>query len=390
MLTFSQTSKNSEDNRYISPIVKGNDGPISEPLVEVPVIQQPPTQWSGIVGRKKTQRKVNKVNSVTNELLPATSNSGAIKKSRSAQARKPRGTSAVYIVQDKDCELSIPQILSEAKRNINLNDIGINSIKPRASLNGGMILEIGKGLEDKTEILAEKMNELFSGKAVKITCPKRTREILLTNLDISVNEDEIKEELKKVLENCQINEIGKVRQNAKGTGTVWLKCSEDTAHALIQRSTVMIGWSEARVLEIEKRPIQCYKCWKYGHTKNKCTEETDRQGWCYKCGSSEHSARQCSSQSPVCRLCEDANLPKEHRMGSRACSSLKQYEISKKNLKGLIPELPPGSTINKNKDNSGNSTRKRKESTLQSKSREVNKRAEDLSVLSSTKKKSSE
>lgn len=35
---------------------------------------------------------------------------------------------------------------------------------------------------------------------------------------------------------------------------------------------------------LKARPLQCFKRWGYGHTKNKCTAEIDRSGICYRCG----------------------------------------------------------------------------------------------------------
>ncbi|XP_017893067.1 uncharacterized protein LOC108632783 [Ceratina calcarata] len=305
--------------------------------LNIPAKTRNPQTWASVSTKKKLPR--NEKGTTINKEMVVVENkrTNEIKKNNVPTLRRPKGSVAVYIVREKGCEYDMAQIMSEAKKNIKLTDIGIDSLRPRTSLNGGLILEIPKkGMEMNAEILATEMADVLAGKKVKITCPKKTKELVITNLDIATNENEILEAIKKESGSKQEVEIGKIRLNNRGTGAVWIKCSEETAFCLLTKGKLQIGWSEVRFQEIDKRPIQCYKCWHFGHTRIKCTSEIDRQGWCYKCGGSEHTVRQCNATSLICRICEEANLQHNHRMGSKECPTLKRYKSSIPNKANVL------------------------------------------------------
>lgn len=65
-----------------------------------------------------------------------------------------------------------------------------------------------------------------------------------------------------------------------------------------------------RVEALAPRPLQCSKCWRYGHSVNGCRSDTR----CRICGA-EHSADECQSGNESCCLCkanhsaDDSNCP---------------------------------------------------------------------------------
>ena len=67
--------------------------------------------------------------------------------------------------------------------------------------------------------------------------------------------------------------------------------------------------SDSIVYPYHDRPMICHKCYRYGHTKTRCTKEKV----CRKCGSTDHSIDHCEN---------DFNCPNcggEHIAGSREC-----------------------------------------------------------------------
>lgn len=48
-----------------------------------------------------------------------------------------------------------------------------------------------------------------------------------------------------------------------------------------------------KVEALKARPIQCYKCWAFGHLKSACQSLVDRGYTCFKCGMMGHPAKLC-------------------------------------------------------------------------------------------------
>jgi len=72
----------------------------------------------------------------------------------------------------------------------------------------------------------------------------------------------------------------------------------------VSRKGRSLGWSVAKVELMKARPVQCYKCWHFGHVRNKCESVTDRTNHCFKCGNSDHTSYSCLSD-PFCVICAD-------------------------------------------------------------------------------------
>ncbi|EFN89293.1 hypothetical protein EAI_07782, partial [Harpegnathos saltator] len=64
-----------------------------------------------------------------------------------------------------------------------------------------------------------------------------------------------------------------------------------------------VGWSRARVRVLEERPLQCYKCLRYGHMAAACQSEEGLGGRYFRCGGADHVARGCTSEVR-CILCQ--------------------------------------------------------------------------------------
>lgn len=105
-----------------------------------------------------------------------------------------------------------------------------------------------------------------------------------------------------------------------GLGNIWTKCPLSAANEIMKTGKIKIGWTIARAEILTPRPLQCYKCWEFGHVKYSCTSKIDRSQQCYTCGSTTHRAQACSITSPKCVICEEKGLNNKHRIGSAMCS----------------------------------------------------------------------
>jgi len=101
----------------------------------------------------------------------------------------------------------------------------------------------------------------------------------------------------------------------------WIQCPLSAALKVSRKGRVNLGWSVARVELMKAKPVQCYKCWNFGHVRNNCNSPLDRTGHCFKCGGPDHSSYVCLSQT-YCVICADMGLDSAHRLGSPACSAM--------------------------------------------------------------------
>lgn len=86
-----------------------------------------------------------------------------------------------------------------------------------------------------------------------------------------------------------------------------------------------MGWTTARIEFLDTRPIQCYRCWAFGHIQAKCDSEVDRRRLCFRCGSAGHKFEECFAPFN-CILCATSGKNAQHRLGSVNCDSLPKKE----------------------------------------------------------------
>ncbi|XP_017887837.1 ras guanine nucleotide exchange factor Y-like [Ceratina calcarata] len=171
--------------------------PISSSVVSLPTNThspnpnaQPraPEMWAKVVGKKSKKKIIATSNdahtylhNTNTPLLPASpSVTPMIQNTKpSVPIRKPKNVEVLYITESRNSNTKINQVLSKAKENINLQELGIKTINPRASLNGGLILEFPKSKEGEVApILMEKIKSLFPPDDIVVSCPKKYKEAL--------------------------------------------------------------------------------------------------------------------------------------------------------------------------------------------------------------------
>lgn len=105
-----------------------------------------------------------------------------------------------------------------------------------------------------------------------------------------------------------------------GLGMVWAQLPVAAAIKAADEERVRIGWTVARVELLKTRPLQCYRCWSFGHVQGMCRSVVDRRGACFRCGQQRHVASACGN--PVhCAICHDSGLEASHRLGGPQCAA---------------------------------------------------------------------
>lgn len=219
------------------------------------------------------------------------------------------------------------EILREARRKIQLQDLGINNgMRCRKGITGATVFEIeGEERRQKAINLERKLRETFIGREdVKIYVPTKMAEIKIIGMEESTTKGEIVEAIIE-LTGCSFTEIrvNGIKANRNGLATAWVKCPITAANKIIREEGIKIGWVKARTVLLRARPLQCYRCMRFGHVKQYCREKDGNNDRCYRCGAIGHKAAKCSAKAPKCFACEEKGRRSDHRMGGPQCGEAK-------------------------------------------------------------------
>lgn len=288
-------------------------------------------------GRKTSdeQRGSKKGNKTASKSSPLTN--ATRKKTTTPKAPKPPKTAAVVLTLSPEATaagITYAEILTTAKTKIKLADLNIEHIKCRNTIAGARILEISgedKGL--KADLLAEKLKSTLADEDVRVTRPTKCAEIRLIGLDDTATTTEVAEALANQSD-CTSHEIrvGDIRETPAGTRITWARCPVSAANKVASMGRIKIGWTLVRAQLLRPRPLQCYRCFEQGHTKQRCTAEVDRSNCCYRCGKSGHRAAQCEGEAH-CLVCAAAGRPAGHRCGGQACKPLPRKKKTREEKK---------------------------------------------------------
>ncbi|XP_049877303.1 uncharacterized protein LOC126374655 [Pectinophora gossypiella] len=252
----------------------------------------------------------------------------------------PRTAAVVVQLQPAAAEsgTSYADILREAKSKVDLQGLGISSLRIRKAATGARVLEVaGASSAEKADSLAAKLKESMSGDVVKVSRPTKCAEMRIVGLDDSVSAEEVVEAVAKA-GGCTVESVraGVIREGAGGMGSILISCPVTAAKKVAQGGRLLVGWTSAQVRVLEPRPLRCFRCLEVGHTHALCKSEVDRSTQCFRCGQTGHQSSQCSA-APHCTVCEAARRPAEHRLGSSTCTA--QSKSKRKARRG--PQAQP-------------------------------------------------
>lgn len=179
---------------------------------------------------------------------------------------------------------------------------------------------------------------------VVVKTPEVLGELIVTGFDDSVSSDEIKNKLAQLSGGSDLKiKTGTIRYMSNGLCMLWVQLPLANAVKVANLERFRIGWTVARVRLLKARPLQCYKCWSFGHVTAQCQATTNHTGHCFRCGEAGHTARTCAN-SPKCAICADLGSDSYHRIGSAKCMSNQKDKVSVKKKKKPTLSIPKAQT----------------------------------------------
>ena len=195
-------------------------------------------------------------------------------------------------------EITYAAAMTEAKRRIDLNALGISGLSFRRALTGGCLLEIsGEGNKEKADALAQKMREVLEPQGIKVARPTKCADMRVRGLDDSATPEDVRSALARA-GGCSEDDLklGPVRRAPSGAGSVWVQGPIAAVNKITAAKRVTVGWVVATVEPLDPRPLRCYRCLQEGHVGQRCTETSMRGDRCYRCGDLSHKASECGAE----------------------------------------------------------------------------------------------
>lgn len=232
----------------------------------------------------------------------ASSNDRSEMRSRRDGKRRLPSTAAVALRTLEDGGISYADILKQAKSGISLADLRIDNPRIRKAVNGGIIIEVpGADGAERADRLANRLREVVGGVA-HVGRPTARGKLLLIGLE-SITREEVTAAVARV-GGCSEESVrlGPIRQMKNGLGLIWIQYPLEVVNKLIDERRLLVGWTSVRVAPLKSRPLQCFRCWRFGHARVACRSAIDRTGRCFRCSNEGHQARNCQ-EAFSCSLC---------------------------------------------------------------------------------------
>ncbi|KAL0892598.1 hypothetical protein ABMA27_014327 [Loxostege sticticalis] len=243
----------------LDPVVEAAPS-VPRPLPPAPTLMN--EGWSTVAKRGKKA-----TGSVAKQVAPKTQTANAVK----AKSRPPRSTAVVLTVQPGAGERGVTyeKAIGEAKRRINISELGIEAVRFRRAVTGATIIEIpGATSNDKADSLAARLKQIFEEGDVKISRPTKCSELRVSGLDDAVTAEEIAAAVAK-LGDCPVEQVkvGTPRSDHTGLFASWVRCPVAAAKKVVE-GRLLVGWVAARVKLLPTREMRCFKCLEAGPLAN--------------------------------------------------------------------------------------------------------------------------
>lgn len=234
-------------------------------------------------------------------------------------------SAAVTLQCDNDARYN--EIITKAKREIQLEELGIDDCKIRRGYTGGMVIEIpGEEANQKADALADKLKEVLGREDVRIGRSFKKANLKIFNMEETTKKEEIRTVL-TAIGGCNAEDIrvSEIQVTARNVRIAWIQCPVEAAIKILDEKRIRIGWTTVRCETVLPKPLRCFRCLETGHSRQGCTSEIDRSNNCYNCGELGHSAADCRNK-PMCMLCKFYNKRCDHKIGTIRCTPVTQEE----------------------------------------------------------------
>ncbi|GIY57448.1 hypothetical protein CEXT_761681 [Caerostris extrusa] len=116
------------------------------------------------------------------------------------------------------------------------------------------------------------------------------------------------------------------RMKGRGSREHWI-IEVDTIirKKLGDKRRILAGFSTHRLKDYIE-PVQCFKCYRYGHTPGQCIEP---EQCCSKCPA-KHSYKTCKQDSASCRNCLESNSKNGTKFDGKHCAVSKDCPVYQK------------------------------------------------------------
>lgn len=212
---------------------------------------------------------------------------------------------------------SYADLLKKLKKDVNIEQIGIEVVAVRKTRNGQLMLTIKGGDGGKMNSLKEEINTKVGKVDIKDNIGQR-RILQIKNIDATMEDKEVEKIIRDTLKKEDKTTI-RVKAMSASYGEnqmATIEAEEEEANELIEMGEIKIGWVKCKIIEktyIKMEKKRCYKCWEYGHIAEKCRGES-KENRCYRCGEEGHKARECKNKAR-CAICKEEG----HRMDTMEC-----------------------------------------------------------------------
>lgn len=247
-----------------------------------------------------------------------------IDKSEKLWQKAPRkNKSETLLIKLQNGETDYAEIVKSLKRNINIEEIGVNVRSIRKTKGGNIQMKIDGSRETQAKFAeAVKINTANKGVTDYIGTIKT---IFIKDLDTTVEKEDIVQAICTKLQ-CTEEDI-KVeipdKPNKSGFKHAFVKTNQEYADKIIEGRKIKVGWTYCRVEETFA-PIRCYNCGFYGHIAGKCPNPTNiRYNKCLNCTEEGHTANGCI-KPPICYMCTENRA---HKPNSMSCPSYRKAVV---------------------------------------------------------------
>lgn len=213
------------------------------------------------------------------------------------------------------------EILRRIKQDVPDDQVRSTVEKIHKTNAGDMLITLSRKSTDKGQTLRKTIADILKEDA-KVTCKGPQEVIEIRDIDDDTSKDHIQGALQEEAgDGCEISlEAIKIRKAYRGTQIATVVLPAATAQKLLDGSSkIWIGWVNCRI-RATKRPIQCFKCWHFGHHGSQCKSKVDRSKLCIRCGQEGHKIADCKNPAK-CALCVEIESAENvaHHAGTYKC-----------------------------------------------------------------------